>query len=166
MRRPSRRIIPALMLIPLGGLVWGGCYTVLKHPSVEIAQDEGSKDCASCHADADLHHFRDSFMDPYGYYPQGGTRWYGYYGVPWWYDDYWYYPDDGPGPGGRVESGGGHLWSRDNAPPSPLPRVGSVPGVAAPAQPQTDDGKTDESKPSEDEPKKKEKKRRLWGRSG
>lgn len=156
-------ILGAALLLTSGSLL-AGCYTVLRHPQVEMQYDEGASDCASCHADADLYHFRDPFMDPYGYYDYGVTRWYGYYGVPWWYDRYYYYPGTYRGDGRNDDDR--QVWGRGGA-TTPVPRVGtapSLPRVNAPAtETNREDRKDDDGK---DRKSDKKKKRRLWGRGG
>jgi hypothetical protein len=105
-------------------------------------------------------------MDPYGYHDYGVTRWYGYYGLPWWYDGYWYYPHhdyDGDVPGVTQDR---RTWERGSQARSPLPRVGNAPRTPrvepAPSRQSTDDDKGERK----DDSSKKKKKRRLWGRGG
>lgn len=83
-----------------------GCYTVLRHPVAESVTYEGTyyRSCADCHADAAYYH-------PYYRYGTSHTRWQGYYGYPWWYDDYWWYPHEDTGEPRDVERGERHLWS-------------------------------------------------------
>lgn len=156
------------MLIVLTASFTAGCYTVLKHPRVEMAvEEEGGQDCASCHDDADLYHFRDPFMDPYGYYDYGVTRWYGYYGIPWWYDSYWYYPEHDYDHA-YEPSQERRPWQRGSSVPSPLPRVGNSPQTPrvdpGPARQSTESNKEERKKDTRSSDKKK--KRRLWGRGG
>lgn len=99
-------IVGCLLLILL--FATAGCYTVLKHPTGGDIVQEGAyyKSCADCHADAAYYH-------PYYHYGRSHYRWSGYYGYPWWHDDYWWWGhgdwDDG-GEGPEIESGGRHLW--------------------------------------------------------
>jgi hypothetical protein len=139
-----------------------GCYTVLRHPGVDRAEADAPSDCASCHDDVEIYHFRDPFMDLYGFGPLGAPSWwYDYYGVPWWYDRYWYYPD--PGPGSEVRRGGGGLWGRGPSEAPRIPRVGSSPPRTPPSVGEGQQAGSDE--PPKEKPKKpKRKKRRLWGR--
>lgn len=72
----SSRIAPILIVILAGSLA--GCYTLMKHPTVSEAPDEGDfSRCSDCH-DASYN------VCPYRpYYPQ---TWMLYYEIPWWYD--------------------------------------------------------------------------------
>jgi hypothetical protein len=154
-----QRGIAGLIGVALAAFLFVGCYTVLRHPQVETDLAEDAYACASCHADADLYHFRDPFMHSYGHFDVDVSPWYGYYVVPWWYDGYWYYPHDGS-EDSQIQSGGGRLWDRStHTGQAPLPRVGTAPAGSDPnAKPSAEGGKKEEEK------KKKDKKRRLWGR--
>ncbi|MBD3336386.1 MAG: hypothetical protein GF355_12805 [Candidatus Eisenbacteria bacterium] len=145
-------------LVLLAVSLLAGCYTVLRHPRVETDVHDGAWECASCHADAELYHFRDSFYDYGGTYGYGVTPWYGYYAAPWWYDNYWYYPHDDYEGEPYPSTGDRRLWQR-GAPGGPdVPRVGGSSGGETRGKPQ---GEEERDK----EPEKKEKKkRRLWGR--
>lgn len=70
------RIAPILVVILAGSLA--GCYTLMKHPTVSEAPDEGDfSGCSDCH-DASYN------VGPYRpYYPH---TWMLYYELPWWYD--------------------------------------------------------------------------------
>jgi hypothetical protein len=157
-----QRLLGVLLVLFTASLS-AGCYTVLKHPRVEMAVDEGGQDCASCHADADLYDFRDPFMDHYGYYDYGITRWYSYYGLPWWYDAYWYYPEHDYG-GNHTHDGDGRMWGRDVTTRSPIPRIGSTPEAPkVEGTPSRRSGDQNKETRRDDSGKKK---RRLWGRGG
>lgn len=78
----ARAIAPTLGLA-LGTLI-AGCYTVLSHPSSEIAQEEEiSGGCLRCHGTLD------DYPDPYPYYADSYRPWINYYDAPWWYDTRW-----------------------------------------------------------------------------
>ncbi|MBU1702500.1 MAG: hypothetical protein KJ970_06680 [Candidatus Eisenbacteria bacterium] len=153
-----QRCISGACFILIAAFLFVGCYTVLRHPQIESNSEAETYECATCHADADLYHFRDPFLHSGGYYDREYSPWYGYYVVPWWYDGYWYYPQDGE-EGSQVRSGDGRLWDRGSHPDqAPIPRIGSAPPSDQPAQPSAESGKKEEEKKDE------KKKRRLWGR--
>ncbi len=109
MTRTVATALGALLILSL--LVTAGCYTVLQHPTGSdiVAEDSYSRGCDDCHADASYYH-------PYYRYGSSHYRWSGYYGYPWWYDDYWYWGNDDyyddyyDGEGPDVERGTRHLW--------------------------------------------------------
>lgn len=150
------------LLICIAGIVMllasAGCYTILRHPAADTVtqQDSYYRSCADCHADAVYYH-------PYYSYGSSHTRWQSYYGYPWWYHDYWWYPYGDSGEPRDVERGERHLWSpggwasggwgftKGSAPPPPPERP---PG----------DGDGDDSKQQETEDKDKSDQddRHLW----
>lgn len=153
-------------------LVLGGCYTVLRHPTTDLAA-RGSEynDCASCH----LGGFDQPMQtDPYGY-----VNWpfADYYDCPWWLPDCGaglvYAPGVGHDDGeakprrGRRHSGrnlgsrGGYAPPPVNPNPAGTPEPGSVTpaGEGEPVSPEGQqpgrklkDGAPDEKKPEESKP--------------
>ena len=95
------------LLIPLSIILLSavGCYTILKHPSVDenYASSDYQHNCVSCHPDYQNY--------PYGYfygdYPNywwSTPRWGHYYAYPWWWDYYWYDTNnDNGGDGGETQ---------------------------------------------------------------
>jgi hypothetical protein len=81
--------ISLLMAFVIAG---GGCYTIIKHPKVDLVEHDNQyyqKQCLDCHQD--YHEF------PYGYgygdvpsYWQDYGRWGSYYAYPWWWENYWW----------------------------------------------------------------------------
>ncbi len=84
--------------------VVGGCYTVLKHPSIETSEGvpediEVAKNCTDCHSelylDSYYHNLTSYYYEPlmirrYFYYEPYYYRWRYYSYYPWWWDDYAY----------------------------------------------------------------------------
>ena len=108
-----KRMAHAVVLLTVFLLLLNaGCYTVLQHPTGGNVVQESThyQTCGDCHADAAYYH---PYSQPYY---SSHYNWGGYYGSPWWYDDYWCWDpgyDDGDydyvGP--RVQTGTRHLWS-------------------------------------------------------
>ena len=121
MKRTLLRAVLWTVLVGLSGLLIAGCYTVLVHPQVEMAgEDNSPRMCSDCHSSADYYYWH----YPYQYNWYGNSRhWNGYYNNPWWYDNYWYWHDDGKGETNRAPAG--HLWQ-----PRVPPTSGSQPVIA------------------------------------
>lgn len=94
MRTDISKILPLRIacVLLLATLATPACYTLLKHPRVKrvVYEEVDDKRCNTCHLEDELW----SYHHP-------PNQWYGYGAValdivPWWYNDYWYYPDDGP----------------------------------------------------------------------
>jgi hypothetical protein len=152
----------AVALVILGlfvVLLAGGCYTVLRHPTGDsVVQGEAYyRSCGDCHEDAAYYH-------PFYSYGRSNDRWRGYYGNPWWYNDYWWYQhdhgnDDEVAP--PVEQGTRHLWGSGGwasggwgfHKPANEPEVKNPQG--------TDEEKPSGEKPDEEKPKKEDE-RNLW----
>ncbi len=157
--------IPLVILIAASSAA--GCYTILRHPGPEtdLTDETGiRRDCADCHADADLYHVPGGYDTGwYGYYP---PLWADYYAAPWWYDGYWYHSGRSSREAPPAAAGERRVWSRDAS------NVGSLPtgnaNVTPPANSEKPSGgaadkPTRETK--EDKKKEEEKKeRRIWGR--
>jgi hypothetical protein len=155
----------------LAALAGAGCYTVLRHPegSDLTEVDMGGAACADCHAESDLRHYVDEgWGDWYRLYPQ---PWAVFYQSPWWYDDYWYAPNNPLPPEVPAETGQRHLWDRrtgggpgylpyqgpQNQPAEGTPATG---GTVTTPPPANSDGDKDKDKDKD----KDDNKRRLWGR--
>jgi hypothetical protein len=103
----------ALLALLMFGLLVAGCYTVLVHPTVETTGDNQTpRTCADCHSSADYYYWH--FPYQYNWYSRYPS-WNRYYHDPWWYDNYWYWKDDGSGGTGAPQ---GHLWQPRVAPGS------------------------------------------------
>ncbi len=178
MRHPemSRPFLVIALLLPLIALA-AGCYTVLEHPAgPEVVDDSGQRDCYDCHQDAAAHHFDPFYSGAFQYYPD---RWYPYYGRPWWWQNYWYFPPVDDPEGVPAEMGRRHLWNRgdtDLLPPAG-PQIPGFPGgvstPGAPAPPDPGNVRTETKKTGEDkgktekkakDKKDEDKKRHLWDR--
>ncbi len=95
-----------------------GCYTVLVHPRTAYREtSEFPRHCSDCHSSADYYwwHY------PYGWYWRY-PYWRSYYCEPWWWDDYWYWRDDGT----STQRPTKRLWEPRRRPSSGEPQV--VPG--------------------------------------
>ena len=96
----TKKLIVLITMILAAVIVFHGCYTIIKHPSImqgeaEVDSDHagGNRDCVSCHQD--YHQYPYGYY--YSYYPDyywNYPRWGGYYAYPWWWDNYWYKTDN------------------------------------------------------------------------
>lgn len=122
-----------LLALAMFGLLAAGCYTVLVHPAVETTgQDESPRTCSDCHSSADYYYWH--FPYQYNWYSRYPS-WSHYYHDPWWWDNYWYWKDDGREPSRGPER---QLW-QPRVPPGAQPTL--TPGASG-------DGK-DDSKASD-----------------
>lgn len=135
----------ALVVTTVAIAVFGGCYTVLKHPQSDVTHtDFARRDCYDCHRTDGPAHAYDPLASPaFNYYDDAL---FGYYAYPWWHRNYWYSDDYGYGGGGFRDSLGfrvpyddgsrRHLWGRGGESPTPLmPPIFGGPsggGTAAP----------------------------------
>ena len=154
----SARVFLVVSLLLLA-FVTQGCFTVLKHPEGVTMADEyqNSKSCTDCHQETWLYHY-DRYW--YGSYYPGD--WGYYYGTPWWYDDYWYYPAAGQTE--PVESGGRHMWSQPGLSAPLTPGVSpSLMGQESKSQQQSSGTQSPpENKKDTQKKEEKETKRHMW----
>jgi hypothetical protein len=167
-----RRLLAVAVLLAVSLLVAGtGCYTVLRHPTGSDIVQEGSyyRGCSDCHADAAFYHPYGG--SPYYNYGQSNYGWGGYYGRPWWYDDYWGWGNDHGDHGYEgpdVETGQRHLWSPDGWAPQgwgfSRPESGTrmTPSTPPPEQPRDEDKKKDEPKKEEKKTTEDKDTRSIW----
>jgi hypothetical protein len=88
----ARKLTILISLLIAFVIAGGGCYTIIKHPKVDLVEHDNQyyhKQCLDCHQD--YHEF------PYGYgyrdvpsYWQDYGRWGSYYTYPWWWENYWW----------------------------------------------------------------------------
>jgi hypothetical protein len=91
--RTARRFQSVWILLLATTLATPACYTLLKHPSVDMTVYEDTPDsrCTSCHAEGDVIGYFRPPMHPA--YPVDDVVW---NEPPWWWDDYWYFDPFGP----------------------------------------------------------------------
>ncbi len=84
-------------------LLLSGCYTMLHHPSSEVAMSEYTGECLRCHTAAgeQISHHR-PWVE---YYSYSSTPWINYYASPWWIDWTWEPTPPGVSGGGAGEAG-------------------------------------------------------------
>ncbi len=67
--------------------LFAGCYTVIKHPSIDYTDSSGEvytshvsyrSNCASCHSPSELSYF-------YSFIPSHNSSPWAYYNMPWWF---------------------------------------------------------------------------------
>ncbi len=93
----AKQLLTAIVIGLAIAITGVGCYTIIRHPSMENAQYDAvayehsanDRDCVRCHSDYAKY--------PYGYYegyyPEfywDYPNWGDYYAYPWWWDGYWY----------------------------------------------------------------------------
>ncbi|HEQ99620.1 MAG TPA: hypothetical protein ENO22_09805 [candidate division Zixibacteria bacterium] len=162
-------IIGALLIIGQG------CYTIIKHPNVELADhsfEYYSSNCGNCH---------DLITDyPYGYgYSSFPGYWedyhnYGlYYTFPWWWESYWWdidlEPNENYSPTGADRRRGIHIPQGNYVPPpaevtnqSPTPGGSEGGGISTGGESGDGDSKQkDENSSQKDSEEKKTERRRL-----
>jgi hypothetical protein len=68
-------------------VLFAGCYTIIKHPSIDYTDSSGEvytlhvsyrSDCASCHSSSELFYF-------YSFIPSHNSSPWAYYNMPWWF---------------------------------------------------------------------------------
>ena len=124
MRRTLLRAVLWTALVGLSGLLIAGCYTVLVHPQVEMTgEDNSPRTCSDCHSSADYYYWHYPYQ--YNWYGMS-PHWNRYYNNPWWYDNYWYWRDDGKGE--TPQAPPAHLW-QPRVPPSSGSQPVSNPGT-------------------------------------
>lgn len=94
-----KKINFAVILFALFTMVLSGCYTLLKHPTLqndqqrrnslgEVENIEYRSDCIQCHVNSS-DYYNESLS--YGhYYNKSSSRWLYYYDSPWWVQPYYY----------------------------------------------------------------------------
>jgi len=93
--RTARRFQRFWILLFATTLATPACYTLLKHPKVDMTVYEETPDsrCTSCHSEDDvLSYFHPPVHPQYGY-PEDEFVW---NEPPWWWENYWYFVPSGP----------------------------------------------------------------------
>lgn len=110
----ARQLIIAITIAIALAITSIGCYTIIRHPSMDAQQYEESsaaeetgythssddRDCVRCHQDFAQYpygHYYEYYPEYYWDYPKWGD----YYAYPWWWDGYWY---SGRGTGVAVDT--------------------------------------------------------------
>ena len=129
MKPPLATTTLTLIVLAAFGLLLAGCYTVLVHPTVETTGENTSpRMCSDCHSSPDYYYWH--FPSQYNWYSRNPS-WGRYYHDPWWYDNYWYWKDDGGH--GTPRAPQGHLW-QPLTPPSSGSQPVVTPGTSGNAQ--------------------------------
>ncbi|MFH1219855.1 MAG: hypothetical protein V1694_05325 [Candidatus Eisenbacteria bacterium] len=127
MKPPLATTTLTLIVLAAFGLLLAGCYTVLVHPTVETTgEDTSPRMCSDCHSSPDYYYWH--FPYQYNWYSRNPS-WGRYYHDPWWYDNYWYWKDDGGH--GTPRAPQGHLWQPRVTPSGSQPNL--TPGASGSA---------------------------------
>jgi len=88
----AKKITFIIAVLIMAAVALQGCYTILKHPRVELADyshEEYARACQECHtniAEYPYGYSSISYPDYWGDY----HRWGDYYAYPWWWEPYWW----------------------------------------------------------------------------
>jgi hypothetical protein len=159
----ARRFQRLWILLFATTLATPACYTLLKHPNIDMSVYEEAPDngCTSCHTEDDVF----AYFHPSGHpvYPLSRIEW---MEPPWWWEDYWYIAPSGAGaaptalrgftPDGKKDQGNPIVGGPANPPSGPRVMGGDVrvkdPGEQDKGNKDTGEGKDAGDKKKDDRP--------------
>ena len=104
----ARKLVILISLLCAFVIAGGGCYTIIKHPKVDLVEHDNQyyhKQCLDCHQDYQEFPFQypDRFIP---WHWEQYHRWGDYYAFPWWWENYWW--DVHETDDGKYKPGDGH----------------------------------------------------------